>query len=117
MPSTFERHAGRVRLDRRLVDEEHLREAQLGAAGALIAHAAVSSEPAQIVLPTGVGKSLVLMLAPYLLRAQRVLVVAPGRLVRDQLANGFKTLGQLTDAGVLPTATTAPKVEIARKLA
>jgi superfamily II DNA or RNA helicase len=115
--STFERNARRVRLDRQLVDEERLREAQLGAAGALLAHAAVSSEPAQIVLPTGVGKSLVLMLAPYLLRANRVLVVAPGRLVRDQLANGFGSLAQLTAAGVLPNSTRAPKVKIARKLA
>lgn len=117
MASTFERHAKRVRLDRQLVVDERLREAQLGAAGALLAHAATSSEPAQIVLPTGVGKSLVLMLAPYLFRARRVLVVAPGRLVRDQLARGFESLAQLTDAGVLPASTQPPKVEIARKLA
>jgi superfamily II DNA or RNA helicase len=117
MASAFERDAKRVRLDRQLVDDERLREAQLGAAGALLAHAATSSEPAQIVLPTGVGKSLVLMLAPYLFRAQRVLVVAPGRLVRDQLARGFESLAQLIDAGVLPPSTRPPKVEIARKLA
>jgi superfamily II DNA or RNA helicase len=115
--SAFQTHAHLVSLDRRLVEEERLREAQLGACGALLAHATVSDAPAQIVLPTGVGKSLVLTAAPYLLRARRALVVAPGRLVRDQLFNGFKTLKQLTDAGMLPQGTPAPQVRMARRLA
>lgn len=116
-PGAFAAHAGTLRLDRELVDQERLREAQLGACGALLAHASVSERPAQIVLPTGVGKSLVLTVAPYLLRAKRVLVVAPGRLVRDQLATGFRTLEQLTGAGVLPPDTRPPEVRIARTLA
>lgn len=110
----FIHRAGKVRLDRVLVAEERLREAQLGAAAAIVAHAAASDDPAQIVLPTGVGKSLVLTLAPYLLESERALVVAPARLVRDQLATGFKNLRQLKDAGVLPEDVSAPTVAVAR---
>lgn len=110
----FIEHAGRVRLDQALVIEERLREAQLGAAAALIAHASASDDPAQIVLPTGVGKSLVLTLAPYLLKAERALVVAPARLVRDQLAGGFQNLRLLKDAGVLPEDVPPPTAVVAR---
>ncbi len=116
-PGAFRANAHLVRLDYKLVEEQRLREAQLGACAALLSHRALSRAPAQIVLPTGVGKSLVLTAAPYLLRAERVLVVAPGRLVRDQLYNGFKTLDQLTRAGVLPNGTAPPEVRVARKLA
>src|SRR3954447_17600780 len=59
-----------------------LREAQRGALYAIAAHRSTSDEPAQVVLPTGVGKTLVAVLAPYLLEARRVLVVTPARIVR-----------------------------------
>jgi superfamily II DNA or RNA helicase len=104
-------------LDQELVDQELLREAQLGACGAVVAHVSRSEEPAQIVIPTGVGKSLVLTATPFLLRANKVLVVAPARLVRDQLASGFKSLQQLRDAGMASAKLKGPKVEVARRRA
>lgn len=55
-----------------------LREAQFGALAGLVAHSTVSGEPAQIVLPTGVGKTAVATLVPYVLQAGRALVVVPG---------------------------------------
>jgi len=64
----------------------NLREAQRGALHAIAAHRSASDEPAQIVLPTGVGKTLIAVLAPYVLEAERVLVVTPARIVRDQVA-------------------------------
>jgi superfamily II DNA or RNA helicase len=89
-----------------------LRRAQLGAAWSLSAHGTVSKEPALIVLPTGVGKTLVLCLAPFLLRARRVLVVTPGKLVRAQVASAFETLKDLKDTGVLPASLTPPRVAL-----
>ena len=68
-----------------------LREAQAGALHAIAAHRSASEEPAQIVLPTGVGKTLVAVLAPYVLEAERVLVVTPARIVRDQVAYEFSS--------------------------
>lgn len=92
-----------------------LREAQLGAAWALGAHWTASSSPAQIVLPTGVGKTLVMTLAPFLKPARRVLVVAPGRVLRDQLADGFSALADLKRADVVPAAHPGPRVITVRR--
>jgi superfamily II DNA or RNA helicase len=95
------------------VSKHGLRRAQLGATWSLSAHGTISKEPALIVLPTGVGKTLVLCLAPFLLRARRVLVVTPGKLVRAQVATAFETLKDLKDTGVLPSELTPPKVALA----
>lgn len=117
MPGYFKATSRRPRLDPALVADERLREAQLGACSALVAHASSSDEPAQIVMPTGVGKSLVLTAAPFLLGSEKTLVVAPARLVRDQLARGFKTLDQLKAAGLIPEDSKTPNVRIARRQA
>ncbi len=109
----FRTHHTDVRLDWELVGEHGLRRAQLGAAWSLSAHATISREPALIVLPTGVGKTLVLCLAPFLLRARRVLVVTPGKLVRAQVATAFETLKDLKDTGVLPAELKPPTVALA----
>lgn len=114
MGDYFKASARRPRLDPALVSAERLREAQLGACSAVVAHASSSEDPAQIVMPTGVGKSLVLTAAPFLLRSEKVLVVAPARLVRDQLADGFRDLHQLKAAGLLPEEVKTPRVQIVR---
>lgn len=106
----FRRHRGAVTLGWDLVESGQLRKAQLGAAWALSAHSTVSTQPGLVVLPTGVGKTLVLCLAPYLLRARRVLVVTPGRLVRAQVSAAFETLEDLKSAGALAPDTPPPKV-------
>lgn len=87
-----------------------LREAQLGALHAVAAHRSVSDEPAQIVLPTGVGKTLVAVLAPYVVAADRVLVVTPARIVRDQVAHEFHQLGQGIASRALRHDTPKPAV-------
>ncbi|MGJ0502930.1 MAG: DEAD/DEAH box helicase [Methylocystis sp.] len=43
-----------------------------------------------IVLPVGCGKSGLLAISPYALGASRVLVIAPGTRIRDQLGNDLK---------------------------
>lgn len=78
-----------------------LRDAQRGALHAAVVHRSSSDEPAQIILPTGVGKTLVANLLPYVLGATRALVVAPARIIRDQVAHQFKTLEVARDLGAL----------------
>ena len=87
-----------------------LRRAQLGAAWALGAHWTVNRTPAQIVLPTGSGKTLVMTLAPFLAPVRRVLVVAPSRIIRDQLSQAFTGMGDLKRADVVRADLPAPGV-------
>jgi superfamily II DNA or RNA helicase len=87
-----------------------LREAQRGALHAVAAHRAASSAPAQVVLPTGVGKTLIATLLPYVLGAKQVLVVTPARIVRDQVAHSFKTLTVAKEVGALDKEIESPSL-------
>lgn len=87
-----------------------LRSPQLGAAAALIAHGTRSKDPAVVALPTGTGKTAVLQLTPFVWGTGRVLVVTPSRLVRDQIAAGYRDLRLLKDLGVLPHDLACPVV-------
>jgi superfamily II DNA or RNA helicase len=89
-----------------------LRRAQQGAIWALGSHWTVSNEPAQIVLPTGVGKTLVMTAAPLLKRARRTLVIAPSRVVRDQLIQAFDSFGDLKRAEALPADVPSPEIQV-----
>lgn len=90
-----------------------LRLGQIGAIHAVAAHFAFPDQyqPALIAMPTGSGKTGVLMTAPYLLRASRVLVITPSKLVRDQLRREFEGLDLLKTIGVLPVVSPLPKVK------
>lgn len=78
-----------------------LRNAQLGAIHALSAFDTVNKKDAAIiVMPTGSGKTTVLMLAPFLLRKHRVLVVTPSKMVRGQIAEDFSELSTLCKTNV-----------------
>ena len=61
-------------------------------------------------MPTGSGKTAVLMLIPYLIRKQRVLVVTPSKMVRGQIAEDFTELRTLCVANVFNTSIKKPKV-------
>jgi len=115
---THFREVGReTNLAAAVVGSEGLREAQLGALMALAAHATVSEEPGQLVLPTGVGKTTVAALAPYVLQAERVLVVVPGKLIRSQVAAAFRDPARAVAAGALPEMATPPTVAVANRRA
>ncbi|MDN5543564.1 MAG: DEAD/DEAH box helicase family protein, partial [Acinetobacter sp.] len=61
------------------------RTGQLGALHAVLAHFSVQDDPALICLPTGYGKTSLMMALPYLLRADRVLIVEPSDALRKQV--------------------------------
>jgi len=115
MASYFEDNAQHVRPVWRAEGEgERLRRAQVGAAFSLVGHFTVSAEPGQVVMPTGSGKTVAMTLIPYLAPTRRALVVAPSRLVRDQIAEEFRTLARLRTTKTAPTEMPAPRVEAVR---
>jgi superfamily II DNA or RNA helicase len=69
-------------------------------------------EPTVISIPTGTGKTAVGMAAPFLGidPPRRVLVLAPARHLRTQLAEQFSTYAQLHELGVLQETVGAPRV-------
>lgn len=92
-----------------------LRLPQAGALHAIGAHFSNRSTSAIITMPTGSGKTAVLMATPFLLRATRVLVVTPSRLVREQIAERFAQLDPLRALGVIDRRLTLPDVREVRE--
>lgn len=87
-----------------------LYNAQIGAIHQIAAHFTIHDDPAVITMPTGSGKTAVLMMSPFVLRACRVLVLTPSRLVREQITEDFRSLETLRKAHVIPDAVPSPKV-------
>lgn len=88
-----------------------LREAQIGALHAVIAHFTVHDTPAIVALPTGVGKTAVANAIPYALRTEgRVLVVEPSVVLRKQAAQEFRTLDRLRQVRVVEEMADEPVV-------
>jgi superfamily II DNA or RNA helicase len=78
-----------------------LYNAQIGAIHAIAAHFTLSDDATLIVLPTGSGKTAVMMLTPFLLQAKRVLVLVPRVLLREQLITNMSNFQVLRDIGAL----------------
>ena len=91
-------------------DPPGFREAQRAALFSLGAHFAQRNDPAIVTMPTGSGKTAVLQASAFLLRAVRVLVVTPSRLVREQIYDDFRQLGVLKRLGAVPSNLEAPAV-------
>lgn len=88
---------------------------QSGALHALAAHFSTHREPAIVTMPTGSGKTAVLAGAPFVLGAERALVLTPSRLVREQIAADLGQLRILRALGALAADVPGPKVESVRK--
>lgn len=91
-----------------------LRKAQLGAVHAIAAHYSIShqSGASVVIMPTGSGKSAVMMMAPYVLAAKKLLVVVPSVMLRGQLNEGFKTLELLKKCHVVPDDMPLPNAHV-----
>lgn len=88
-----------------------LRNAQIGAVHAIASHATLCTHDSSIiVMPTGSGKTAVLMIAPFILRKNKVLIVTPSAMVRGQIANDYKNLKTLKEIGVLQKTIDTPQV-------
>lgn len=88
-----------------------LRNAQLGAIYAIGSYFTLNDQRAAIlVMPTGSGKTAVLMLVPYLLQKKKILVVTPSAMVRGQITNDFSSLSTLCKMTVFQDTIEKPCV-------
>ena len=108
--SYFSDHYPAFRYPLQEEDKPGFRLAQLGAIHAAAAHFATRNEPGIITMPTGSGKTAVLIATAFVLRAKRVLIIAPSRLVREQIAEEAASLETLKKAGAIKTQIAGPTV-------
>ena len=106
----FEEHHNRLALQKSIGDGYGFRNNQMGAIFAIGAHFTLNDTPAIITMPTGSGKTAVLVSSALLLNPLRVLVLTPSVMVRDQTAYDFATLKTLKRIRVLPEDTPTPTV-------
>lgn len=107
----FETYYNKITYPIDSVESRGLRNAQLGAIHAIASFFTINKKDAAIVImPTGSGKTAVLMLVPYLIRKKRVLVVTPSKMVRGQISEDFLNLRTLCVANVFNTSMKKPKV-------
>lgn len=88
-----------------------LRRPQLGAVHAFLGYATTgSAQPVTVVMPTGTGKTETMVALLAAERPERLLVVVPSDVLRDQIAGAFETLGVLQESGVVAPRALRPVV-------
>lgn len=78
-----------------------LRSPQIGALHAIAAHWSLRSDPAIIVMPTGTGKTEVMLAVTVESRGNRILVLVPTDALRQQTADKFREYGLLRKLGIV----------------
>ena len=106
----FENHYEQFRYPLEVDGHKGFRYAQLGAIHAVAGHFAQRADPAIVTMPTGSGKTGVMIACAFVLRARRVLIVTPSRLVREQIAEEVSELSLLVRLTALPNNITRPAV-------
>ena len=101
MPNYFRDQANAISFKPIAGPNTGFRPGQLGALHAVVSHFSVYDEPAIVSLPTGYGKTAVIMALPFILGADRVLVVEPSDVLRRQTAAHFGSLSTLRKLNVL----------------
>lgn len=92
-------------------DARGLRNAQIGAIHSISSFFTLyKNRAAIIVMPTGSGKTAVLMMTPYVIGSMKVLIVTPSRMVREQIAEDFMNLKTLCKANVFNESVKKPNV-------
>jgi len=84
-----------------LIHREGLRQPQVGALHAIASFWTISDQPAAIVMPTGTGKTEVMIASAIDAACERLLVVVPTDSLRTQTADKFLTYGKLEQLGVI----------------
>jgi primosomal protein N' len=87
-----------------------LRQPQMGALHAIAAHWSVTKNAATIVMPTGTGKTEVMLSTLVSENCKKVVVIVPSTSLRDQIFDKFISLGFLSDIGVVPDTIIFPRV-------
>jgi superfamily II DNA or RNA helicase len=84
-----------------------LRNPQIGAIHAVLAHWCVKSTPATVVMPTGTGKTEVMLSILVANQCPRLIVIVPTDILRTQLAQKFLSMGLLKVQGCHILSATA----------
>ena len=109
--SYFSNFYSRVRYPIASENAPGLRNAQIGAIHAIASHSTIEPiDTAVIVMPTGSGKTSVIMIAPYIMRKSKVLVVTPSAMVRSQIVEDYESLQTLKKVGVFEETIPPPSV-------
>lgn len=78
-----------------------LRKPQIGALHAIAAHWTLSHEPAIVIMPTGTGKTEVMIASTVASQGRRILVIVPTDALRQQTAEKFQSYGLLKRIGII----------------
>ena len=105
----FQAHSSKMNLWAVSGGNPALRNCQLGAYWGVWSHFTASDRPALVSLPTGSGKTALLMTLAFGLKARRVLVVTPATILRDQVHDEFSKLSVLKRIEVVPKSLPLPK--------
>ena len=73
----------------RIVDNDYLREPQIGGYRAVLDHFHGSAEHAILQIPVGCGKTGLMSVLPFGLAAGRVLIIAPNLVIRRGVARSL----------------------------
>lgn len=95
MSDYFRIHGSSVNFKGLTAPNTGFRPGQLGAIHATVSHFSVYDEPAILSLPTGYGKTAVIMTLPFILGCRRILVVEPSDALRRQTTDSFSNLSTL----------------------
>lgn len=107
----FEYHYNAITYPKGDEENQGLRNAQIGAIHAISSYFTIENDSAAIVvMPTGSGKTAVLMMTPFILQSKKVLVVTPSRMVRGQIFDDFSKLVTLKRANVVDEEMNNPNV-------
>lgn len=98
----------------KITTDKHLgfRSAQLGAIYAIKSYWTISSHPATVVMPTGTGKTEVMIATVISEPCQKTCVIVPSNLLRKQTAERFCTLTKLREIGAIHDSFENPIVGI-----
>lgn len=89
---------------------EGMRKCQMGAYWAVWSHFTVSTESALVSLPTGAGKTDLMIALSFAFKAKRVLVITPAEVLRQQTADRFRSMLLLKQLGVVNSEIAPPAV-------
>lgn len=117
MDSYFEKHYKHLKYVKATSTTPGLRNAQIGAIHALSSYFTIHrNKAAIIVMPTGSGKTAVLMMAPYVVGSKKALVVTPSVMVRGQIVEDFTDLRTLCRATVFNKSVKKPEIYELKKM-
>jgi superfamily II DNA or RNA helicase len=113
----FSQNYNRIKYPIDCEEKAGLRRAQLGAIHSITGYLTLRKDSVIVVMPTGSGKTAVLEMTAFVERAQRVLIITPSMLVRNQIVEDIRSLKTLKAINVLDEQCPEPNVkEITSKL-